>query len=429
MKTTDSSLLGHVSASALASAALSDLWTMCTGVLIQGRVLGILVGGAIGAGNNKLAGIYLQVSFLVLGCISVVVIVSWLLTEQVWVAFGSDPAIAKDAGYYASVLALSIPGVILFSQLSQFFSAQRIMGPEVFTASAGLILNLLFGLVFVLGIPIPNFQGFGFQACPIVTTVIVYAQIIFFYVVYIHMQQLHKSCWDGWSWEGITKERIRTFSSLYFPSACGMASDFWRVAVIGTVAAKMGEMDVALFNTSYRIMWIVLIVVNALSGASGIKMTMRLGSMDYDGAKQAAKVGIFLIILVLILLFVVIFTSIRSFGRIFTNDPDFLDLFESVRLPFVISLVSMNFAVAIEKIPYSMGRTSEVFWYGLVASWGAQVPAVIILTTHWRNDLVGLYWGMSIGYLILCCLYGYMALTSDWKKYALLARERSEAGP
>jgi Na+-driven multidrug efflux pump len=358
-----------------------------------------------------------------------VVIVSWLLTEQVWVAFGSDPAIAKDAGYYASVLALSIPGVILFSQLSQFFSAQRIMGPEVFTASAGLILNLLFGLVFVLGIPIPNFQGFGFQACPIVTTVIVYAQIIFFYVVYIHMQQLHKSCWDGWSWEGITKERIRTFSSLYFPSACGMASDFWRVAVIGTVAAKMGEMDVALFNTSYRIMWIVLIVVNALSGASGIKMTMRLGSMDYGGAKQTAKVGIFLIILVLILLFVVIFTSIRSFGRIFTNDPDFLDLFESVRLPFVISLVSMNFAVAIEKIPYSMGRTSEVFWYGLVASWGAQVPAVIILTTHWRNDLVGLYWGMSIGYLILCCLYGYMALTSDWKKYALLARERSEAGP
>ncbi|KAI2511274.1 MatE-like protein [Fragilaria crotonensis] len=151
MKTTDSSLLGHVSASALASAALSDLWTMCTGVLIQGRVLGILVGGAIGAGNNKLAGIYLQVSYLVLGCISIVVIVSWLLTEQVWVAFGSDPAIAKDAGYYASALALSIPGVIIFSQLSQFFSAQRIMGPEVFTSSAGLILNLLFGLVFVLG--------------------------------------------------------------------------------------------------------------------------------------------------------------------------------------------------------------------------------------------------------------------------------------
>jgi Na+-driven multidrug efflux pump len=114
MKTTDSALLGHVSAKALAAASLSDLWTMCSGVLIQGRVLGILVSAAVGAGNNKLAGIYLQVSYVVLACISVIVIVAWLVTEQVWVAFGSDPAVAKDAGYYSSVLALSIPGVIIF---------------------------------------------------------------------------------------------------------------------------------------------------------------------------------------------------------------------------------------------------------------------------------------------------------------------------
>jgi Na+-driven multidrug efflux pump len=46
MKTTDTALLGHVSREALSAAALSDLWTMCTGILIQGRALDILVGGA-----------------------------------------------------------------------------------------------------------------------------------------------------------------------------------------------------------------------------------------------------------------------------------------------------------------------------------------------------------------------------------------------
>lgn len=56
MKTTDSALLGHVSADALAAAALSDIWTMCTAVFIQGRVLGVLIGAAVGAGNPKLAG-------------------------------------------------------------------------------------------------------------------------------------------------------------------------------------------------------------------------------------------------------------------------------------------------------------------------------------------------------------------------------------
>ena len=62
MKTTDTALLGHVSGQALSAAALSDLWTMCTAVLIQGRVLTILVGQSIGANNHHLALVYLRIS-------------------------------------------------------------------------------------------------------------------------------------------------------------------------------------------------------------------------------------------------------------------------------------------------------------------------------------------------------------------------------
>jgi hypothetical protein len=51
-KTTDSALLGHVSQQALAAASLSDLWTMTTQVLLSGRVLRVLVGGAIGSGTR-----------------------------------------------------------------------------------------------------------------------------------------------------------------------------------------------------------------------------------------------------------------------------------------------------------------------------------------------------------------------------------------
>ena len=39
MKTTDTALLGHVGTDSLAAASLSDLWTMCTAVFIQGRIL------------------------------------------------------------------------------------------------------------------------------------------------------------------------------------------------------------------------------------------------------------------------------------------------------------------------------------------------------------------------------------------------------
>lgn len=426
MKTTDSALLGHVSADALAAAALSDLWTMCSAVLIQGRVLGILCGSAIGAGNPKLAGIYMQVSFYVLAHFVLFVFIAWYMTESVWIWLGSDPQISRMAGYFARVLAWSLPAQVAFGQLQQFFSSQRIMHPEVQASSIALILNLVLGLIFVLGIPIHGFSGFGFTACPIVTTTVTYIQISVLYFVYIHIQRLHEPCWGGWNYNEITWQRIRTFCELYIPAALGTASDFWRMAVVGIIAAKLGEREVAVFNTSYRIMWIVLIMVSALSSAAAIKITRRLGNMDHKGAKQAGEVGIFMSACVVVVVGVVVCWKIRWLGRIFTNEESFLELFESVRIPFTLTLVLMNMSVAIERIPYSMGRTKEVFWLGFVASWGFQVPGVFLATRYWRDDLVGLYWGMAIGYFALMLLYSGVVVTSDWKRYAELARQRSE---
>lgn len=373
MKTTDTALLGHVSAEALAAAALSDLWTMTTGVLTQGRILSVLCGSAIGAGNPKLAGIYLQVSYYVLAHIALFVALAWSFTEQVWLALGSNPHIAHMAGYYAKVLALSIPGTIAFGQLSQFFSAQRILQPSVHASATGLLANLILGMIFVLGIPFG--KAYGFAACPIVTTAVIYIQLFLFWFVYIYIQKLHLICWPGWSWNEITVERIKTYCNIYVPAALSSASDFWRVAVIGTVAAKLGEEQVAVFNSSYRIMWIALVLVNSLVSASAINMTQRLGKMDHIGAKQAGHVGIGLAAVVLVVLGILIVTHVRMFGRIFTNDERFLSLFEAARVPFSVTLVLMNLGVAIERIPYSMGRTTEVFWIGLVASWGGKQSA------------------------------------------------------
>ena len=158
-------------------------------------------------------------------------------------------------------------------------------------------------------------------------------------------------------------------------------------------------------------MWIVLVMVMAMSGASSINMSIRLGRLDHNGAKQAGHVGIIMAGIVCLVIGCAVWVQIRAFGQIFTSDPIFLDLFEETRTPFTISLVLMNISVAIEKIPYSMGRTTEIFWYGLIASWGAQVPAVILCTSYWRSDLIGLYTGMAIGYGILVGLYSWIAFT------------------
>lgn len=206
-----------------------------------------------------------------------------------------------------------------------------------------------------------------------------------------------------------------------------MASDFWRMGAVGLMAAQIGEVEVGVFNTSYRIIWIVIIFSSSVASATGIKMGAQLGGADPDGAKRTAHVGIMMALVMLVVLSLGMCMYIRTFGRIFTSDEHFLDLFEECRVPFVATLFLMNLAVAIEGVPISMGRTSEVFWLGFIGSWFGQVPGAYFLTKYWRYDLVGLYSGVALGYALLVILYSVLALTSDWKKYSDIAVKRSEA--
>jgi Na+-driven multidrug efflux pump len=119
-------------------------------------------------------------------------------------------------------------------------------------------------------------------------------------------------------------------------------------------------------------MWIALILVGALAGASSINMSIRLGNLDHIGARQAGYVGIAMATCILTLFSMFLLFQCRLFFRIFSNDELYLDMFEEANVPFTMTLFFMCLAVAIERIPYAMGRTKEIFWMGLIASWGGK---------------------------------------------------------
>lgn len=129
---TDTVLLGHIDADSrfLLASAMSDMWTQSTGVFMNGRVLGTFCSQTFGAGNKKLAGIWLQVSLVVVTLIAIPVAVLWGSTH--WVlhsVLGQPEQISSDAAYYSLIMVIGIPARLVFGQTSQFLQAQRIMKP------------------------------------------------------------------------------------------------------------------------------------------------------------------------------------------------------------------------------------------------------------------------------------------------------------
>ena len=108
----------------------------------------------------------------------------------------------------------------------------------------------------------------------------------------------HRGAWptEGWAVSNLSKARVWEFYKLYIPSALAIGSDFWRVTVIGVLAAKQGTVEVAVFNVGYRFLWICLMFSGALARAAGIQIAIAIGEKAVKQAQSIAKVwlGIFL---------------------------------------------------------------------------------------------------------------------------------------
>ena len=74
------------------------------------------------------------------------------------------------------------------------------------------------------------------------------------------------------------------------PSALAIGSDFWRVTVIGVLAARQKALELAVFNVGYRFLWICLMFSGALARAAGIQIAIAIGNSSVAVAQGIAKV-------------------------------------------------------------------------------------------------------------------------------------------
>ena len=147
-------------------------------------------------------------SLFVLSFFAVLVIICYACTGPLLTSMKTDKSLVEPAAYFALVLMTAIPARVLSSQLGQYFMAQGITRPLYVSGLVACGLNLLLGLILVLGVFIPEWSGFGFKGCAVVTVCVEWFQLFFVVLWYCYRQQLHRECWPGWSWSYITSARV-----------------------------------------------------------------------------------------------------------------------------------------------------------------------------------------------------------------------------
>ena len=124
-----------------------------------------------------------------------------------------------------------------------------------------------------------------------------------------------------------------------------------------------------MFNVSYRVLWISLTLVGSIGGACGIKISQSFGAGDPETAQKQVRLCLSIIGLIILILSSFIAFNSRLIGKIFTDDPDILELFQQIRFPLALWMAAMNLSVANEIILSNSGRGKLVLYLGLIGSW------------------------------------------------------------
>lgn len=242
MASTDTAFVGHLgntttgtffdrpysAESYLAAASLSD---MVVNVLIVpplafNQVLNALVGQAIGSGNPRMAGTWLQLSvFFVATTYVPFLLVQYLYVADVLRALDFPEDVCTLAGTYARWnIFWPIPNGV-YQCLRFYFQAQGMPRPAMYNNIAFLAVNALLNWVFVFGGPFgllpPSspwaWSGLGFVGAAVSISTSRCLQPVAYYGYMFVYRRAHERTWPGWDLSFLQAERIRHFMGQALP--------------------------------------------------------------------------------------------------------------------------------------------------------------------------------------------------------------------
>ena len=335
---TDQAVIGHLAyhgestAVYLDAAALALLWQQLT-IQVANRALGgavnVLSSQAIGAGNTKLADVWLLLGGLLLApIVGLAVIGLWLLTGDVVGLFASNQTLgAADADHgpgdpvdlaaeYARLSVGYVIPTLWMECLNQWLLAQRVIRPQLVVYTAAFALNLGLNVLLVHGWAAVGFDGLGFVGSPLATTLTRVAQLLGLLLALpaCSLRLRHLRVRDVFE-----RGRLRTFTAQMCPRIASATLEEIALQFVGALAGRLGAVPTATHNAMLMAFFWLTSPMYGVGTAAQQRMGHYLGAGRPQAARRVAGLC-FLIDMGLCLTMASIMMLTREeIGRIFSS--------------------------------------------------------------------------------------------------------------
>lgn len=442
MATVDSAFVGHINTGGhhagtyLAAAGLSDMVVNILVIppLAFNQSLNALVSQALGSGNKKMAGTWLQLSVFWLTVTYIPCLVSFFCVEQILTMLGFDAEICALAGAYAKWNAFwPIPNG-WYQCMRFYFQAQGNTRPAMYNNIFFLMMNILLNWIFVFGGPFRHWfgwEGFGFVGAAMSLSLSRSLQPLAYWLYMFKWKKAHVETWPGLSWKFLGKERNKAFLGQSLPQVGTLILQATMNQSTTLMISQLGPLAIACSTAATAL---TSVFTGGLSttctATAGIRVGYHLGQGNWRAARRAALLvfgfsGVACCCIALLLL------PFRHFWtNLMTSDEHVSSVASMLLFPVMLNtFASMLVQCQTGGVFTSQGRTrlSTILSMGIELPMTLGAVAFCVFVLKW--GLVPVYWGQAAVFWLEMAICLAIFVTSDWPKYAREIMARQEAAP
>jgi len=401
MGVVDSIMVGHVSANALASVALGNLYFFGLAVFGMGVLMALdpMVAQAVGAGDETTIGRAVQRGLLLATGLSVPTCLLLLTARHFLTWVGEPAAIIPDAAVFARIM---IPGVLPFFAFVVFRQTLQALGrmrPIVLAIVFSNLLNALLDWVLIFGHLGAPAMGVPGSAWATTTSRWVMAAVLLALSWPELGHRLHPLRPEVAEWRPLGRMLV-----LGVPIGLQYGLEWGVFGMVLLLMGRIGTVAVAAHQIAINVASLTFMVPLGVSAAATVLVGHAVGREDAGAASRSARAALATGVAFMAVMALVFLLAPSAIARLYSEDGAVIALAATL-LPIAgafqifdgIQVVSIG-------ILRGLADTRAPFVIAVLGFWLLGFPVSLWLGFRTPLGPAGLWWGLVVGLMAVATL-------------------------
>lgn len=403
MGVVDTAVVGRAGALPLAGTGLGNALFIALAIFGMGAMQGLdpLIAQALGAGDAARARRLVWQGVWLAGGLAAALAVPFAIVPSVLVPLGIAPDVAREASRYLLWRLPGLPFLFVYLAARAYLQSLGSARPMVVATTLANLANVPLDLLFVFGGgslpawagPLRSIPAMGAAGAAIATSIVSAFQAA---IVAAAIRAVPLPAGAAIP-RGADRPELVAALRVGVPVGLHMGAEVGIFALVGFLAARLGELPLAAHQLAIAIASLTFTVAVGFGNAGSVRVGWAVGARDRDGARRAGLAAFAAAAVFMSATALALFAFPEAIARAMTGDPGVVAAAVPLLRVAAVFQISDGIQAVGAGVLRGAGETRFTFAANVLGHWALGFPAAVLFGFALGAGVTGLWWGFVLG--------------------------------